>query len=301
MTRLAEGLLLVDKPEGPTSHDIVDRVRRITRQSRIGHAGTLDPMASGLLPLVLGRATRLVRFLPNAPKLYEGRIRLGIATDTDDVTGAVVSRHDGPLPAPDDVRRAALGLVGRLSQVPPDVSARRVGGKRLYRLARSGRCVTAPPADVEIFRLELTPGPSPDDWSLTASVSAGTYIRAIARDLGAALGCGAALASLRRLAIGPLSVEGALRLDGRETSEGLADAVVPLEAMPLVPPPVTLPDHAACARFAAGLPVPFPANPPAEGVVRVLSPAPTTLLGIGEAVSGLVHPRVVLVPADRHR
>jgi len=297
LTRLPEGLLLVDKPEGPTSHDVVDLVRRITRQSRIGHAGTLDPMASGLLPLVLGRATRLVRFLPHSPKLYLGRIRLGVTTATDDVTGSVVSRHEGPLPSPEEVREAASRLVGRIAQVPPAVSARRVEGKRLYQLARSGRKVEAPPADVEVFRLELTPGPSPEDWTVAAEVSAGTYIRAIARDLGAALGCGAALAALRRLAIGPMAVENAVGVDGREAADAIAAAIVPLEAMPLEPPAVTLPDGGACARFSSGLPVPLPGGSPASGMVRVLSPAPT-LLGMGEAIAGLVHPRVVLSPAS---
>ncbi len=295
--RLPEGLLLVDKPEGPTSHDVVDIVRRITRQSRIGHAGTLDPMASGLLPLVLGRATRLVRFLPHSPKLYAGRIRLGVTTATDDVTGSVVSRHEGPLPSPEEVREAARHLVGRIAQVPPAVSARRVEGKRLYRLARSGRKVEAPPAHVEIFRLELTPGPSPEDWAVEAEVSAGTYIRAIARDLGAALGCGAALAALRRLAIGPMAVEDAAAVDGLEATGALAAAIVPLEAMPLEPPAVTLPDGGSCARFSSGLAVPLPGGSPASGTVRVLSPAPA-LLGMGEVIAGTVHPRVVLASSS---
>ena len=288
-----EGLLLVDKPTGPTSHDIVALARRITGQRRIGHAGTLDPMASGLLPLVLGRATRLVRFLPRSPKLYEGKILLGVTTETDDMTGAVLARHGGELPSPSAVREAAGRLVGRIAQVPHAVSARRVGGERLYRLARSGRAVAAPPATIEVFRLEFAPGPTADEWTLVAEVSSGTYVRALARDLGASLGCGAALAGLRRLAIGPMTLEGAVRLDDAMAAASLLDAIVPLEAMPLEPPPVELPDEAACSRFGAGLPVPLPAGSPPAGMVRALSPA-SGLLGIGEAGGGLLHPRVVL-------
>jgi tRNA pseudouridine55 synthase len=293
--RLPEGLLLVDKPEGPTSHDVVDRVRRMTGQRRIGHSGTLDPMASGLLPLVLGRATRLVRFLPHSPKIYEGRIRLGITTDTDDVTGAVLSRHAGSLPSTAAVRDAASRLVGRVSQVPPAVSARRVGGKRLYRLARSGRKAEARAADVEVFRLDVAPGEDAEDWSLYAEVSAGTYVRAIARDLGAALGCGAALAALRRVAIGPMSLSNALKIGHEAQEAAFAAAVIPLEEMPLDPPGATLPDAVACARFCAGLPVPLPEGAPSSGMIRAFSPA-LSLLGVGEARGGLIHPRVVIAP-----
>jgi tRNA pseudouridine55 synthase len=288
-----EGLLLVDKPQGPTSHDIVALVRRLVGQRRIGHAGTLDPMASGLLPLVLGRATRLVRFLPHSPKVYEGRIRLGVTTDTDDVTGTVLARHDGPLPSRDAVREAATRLVGRIAQVPPAISARRIEGERLYRLTRSGRKVAAAPADVEVYRLDLAPGASADEWSLLAEVSVGTYVRAIARDLGDLLGCGAVLAALRRIAIGPMAVSDALRPDGNGAAESLARAVVPLEAMPLAPPPVVLPAEADRDRFGAGLPVSLPDGSPPSGMLRVLSPAPA-LLGIGESRGGLLHPRVVL-------
>jgi tRNA pseudouridine55 synthase len=293
VSRPPEGLLLVDKPSGPTSHDVVAVVRRLLGQQRVGHGGTLDPLATGLLPLVLGRATRLVRFLPHSPKTYEGRIRLGVTTDTDDVTGKILARHDGPLPSEAAVREAAARLVGRIAQVPPAVSARRVEGRRLYRLARSGQSVVAAPASVDVYRLDLEPGGRADEWTLTAEVSGGTYIRAIARDLGAHLGCGAALAALRRVAIGPMAVSSALGPDECRAAESLARAVVPLEAMPLTPPPIVLPDAADRDRFAAGLPVPVPAGSPPQGLARVLSPAPA-LLGIGEVLGGRLHPRVVL-------
>ena len=125
-----DGLLLVNKPPGPTSHDVVGRIRRCLGQKRVGHAGTLDPMASGLLPLMLGRATRLLRFLPHSPKCYRGTIRLGRTTDTDDVTGRVVAEHPGALPEATAVAESARSLLGRSMQVPPAYSARRVRGKR---------------------------------------------------------------------------------------------------------------------------------------------------------------------------
>ena len=142
-----EGLLLVDKSAGLTSHDVVSRVRRGCQLRRVGHAGTLDPMATGLLPLVLGRATRLVRFLPHSPKEYTGSLRLGVTTNTDDRTGRVLTRHRGPLPEADRVVAAARVLEGTHAQVPPDVSARHIGGRRMYELAREGAKIEAPAAN----------------------------------------------------------------------------------------------------------------------------------------------------------
>ncbi len=169
------GLLLLDKPEGPTSHDIVYRVRRATGQRRIGHGGTLDPMATGLLPLVLGRATRLVQYLPHSPKVYRGNIRLGLTTTTDDITGETLTSTDGPLPGPDAVIDAAGALTGRLDQRAPSVSAKQVGGRRLYRLAREGKTVEAPTSVVEVERFELAPTDRPEIYAFEAEVSAGTY------------------------------------------------------------------------------------------------------------------------------
>ena len=155
MSDLPVGLLLVDKPEGPTSHDIVAWVRRASGQRRVGHAGTLDPMASGLLPLVLGAATRLVRFLPSEPKVYRGRFELGWTSHTDDVTGRPLARHDGPLPDADAVIRASGELEGERPQIPPSVSARKVGGVRMYRLARRGVAVEAPASTVVVAGFEI--------------------------------------------------------------------------------------------------------------------------------------------------
>jgi tRNA pseudouridine55 synthase len=290
-----EGLLLIDKPEGPTSHQVVATVRVLTAQRRIGHAGTLDPMASGLLPLVLGRATRLVRFLPHAPKVYEGRFRWGVTTTSDDTTGTVLSRHDGPAPEPAEVLREARQFQGRFAQTPPAVSARKVGGQRMYRLARLGRSVVAPPREVEVSRLDLEPTEDPLEWAFVAEVSAGTYIRAIARDLGRALGTGGALAALRRTAIGPLSVSGAVTPTRGGDPAIVVAAVIPTDLMPLVPPAVRLGGAAAAGRFVSGSEVELTEVSPGDGPCRVLGGA-GTLLGIGEICGRRVRPKVVLAP-----
>lgn len=293
-----DGLLLVDKPRGPTSHDVVTRVKRGGALSRVGHSGTLDPAATGLLPLVVGRATRLVRFLPDGPKTYRGRIRVGQTTTTDDEEGDVLVRHAAPLPGPHEVALAARGLVGRLRQVPPAFSARHLDGRRLYELARAGRPVEAPAHEVEVSRFELSPTEDVELYDFVAVVSAGTYIRALARDLGLVLACGATLHSLVRLAIGPLRLEDAHALPAPGPDRSWVEAaLVPLEAMPLLPPPVRLPCEADVQRFRCGREVVLEAAADPGGFVRVLG---TTgeLLGVGETGDPpeRLRPRVVLPP-----
>jgi len=294
-----EGLLLVDKPSGPTSHDIVASVRKATGQRRVGHGGTLDPMASGLLPLVLGRATRLVRFLPHSPKEYVGLLRLGLSTRTDDTTGEVLERHAGPLPSAQEVLRAARKLRGRLLQEPPAVSARKVDGERLYRLARRGLDVRAEPAEIEVLSFDLEPGEGPESYSFTARVSAGTYIRSLARDLGRMLGCGGALAALRRTAVGPMAPDPRLALepDGPPGPEALRAALIAIERMPLTPPGVRLEAEDDARRFLHGGAVPTPAGSPEEGAAAVFSPV-GALLGIAEIETRKLVPKVVLPPLE---
>jgi tRNA pseudouridine55 synthase len=292
MSEPPEGLLLIDNPEGPTSHDVVAAIRKRTGQRRVGHAGTLDPMASGLLPLVLGRATRLVRFLPHEPKLYEGRLRLGLTTDTDDITGEVLTRHEGPLPASKTVAAAAAALVGRIRQVTPAVSARKVGGQRMYRLARKKIAVTAPAHEVEVTKLEIGRASRNDEWDLVAEVSAGTYVRALARDLGAAVGTGGTLVALRRLRVGPFGVDDAIPLPAADAPVAdLAEGLIALDDVPLVPPTVDLPDPGDARRFCSGSPVTTEAG--IIGAVRVAGPG-GRLLGIGETEGGTLKPRVVV-------
>lgn len=290
-----DGLLLLDKPSGPTSHDMVDLLRRATGESRIGHAGTLDPAASGLLPVAFGRATRLLRFLPASPKVYRGGLKLGVTTDTDDLTGKTTSHHSGPLPSPAEVAAAARALEGRQLQRPPAYSARKIGGERMYRLARRGIVVTGEGREVEISRFRLVAVTS-DEYSFDVAVSGGTYVRALARDLGAALGCGAALGALRRTAIGPMEVASAVTLPAEPESipEAVRRALSPPERMPLVPPAVVLGEAEDGVRFVAGRTVPAAADGGPDGAVRVFD-TEGTLLGIGELREGRLCPRVVVV------
>ena len=289
MSAPPEGLLLIDKPSGPTSHDIVASVRRSTGQRRVGHTGTLDPPASGLLVLALGRATRLIRFLPDAPKLYEGKLALGLTTDTDDLAGAVVERATGPLPEFEAVRAAAAGLVGKQLQIPPAVSARKVGGERLYRLARRGQTVEAPATEIEVFRFELRPGTTEGRIPFRASVSKGTYIRSLARDLGKRLGCGGALAELRRTAIGPFELASASPPPTRETDSSLSP--IELDRVPLAMPTRRI-EASEIARFAHGGVLPAPGC--VDGWVRVAD-SDDRILGVGQIVGDSLTPRVVLV------
>ncbi|MGE5143569.1 MAG: tRNA pseudouridine(55) synthase TruB, partial [Acidobacteriota bacterium] len=216
-------MLLVAKPAGPTSHDMVDIVRRALGTRRVGHTGTLDPFAEGLLVMVVGRATRLAAFATGWTKSYEGRMRLGVTTDTDDATGQVQEERAVALD------RAALEQTldrfrGTVRQRPPVYSAVKVAGERAYRRARRGEVVEPAERDVEIRALAVTAF-APPDVQFRATVSGGTYLRSLARDIGAALGCGAHLVTLRRTVVGPFQLE---------------DAVTPAAASPadLLPPGV---------------------------------------------------------------
>ncbi len=196
------GFLVVDKPAGWTSHDAVDAARRWLGTRRVGHLGTLDPLATGVLPLAVRAATKLVPFLEAGDKTYVGTIRLGVETDTLDAEGRVLRRRDGPFPDEAALRRALRAFEGEISQVPPMFSAVKRDGVPLHRLAREGREVERAPKRVRIDRLELT-SYAPPDLGIEVDCSAGTYVRALAADLGARLGCGAHLLSLRRTRSGP--------------------------------------------------------------------------------------------------
>lgn len=245
---MKDGLLLIDKDPGFTSHDAVQRARRILKQKRVGHCGTLDPDATGLLLLTLGTATRLTRFLIRAPKVYEGVIRFGITTDTYDASGQVTAESPAEavaalsLPA---VEAAMRRFEGDIEQQPPPYSAKKVKGVKYYELARRGEEVPNDPKDVTVFEFapsgEITEG----RLAFRLSCSSGTYARGLAHDLGVALGVGAHLAELRRIRIGSFSVESALRLPALEEAvaqaenkteplpEGLSGAWVPFDQIPL--------------------------------------------------------------------
>lgn len=211
---VVSGILLMDKPAGVTSFEVVRRVRRALKVKKVGHLGTLDPFATGLLPLCLGEATKLVPFLMPQPKTYRAELYLGVETNTQDLTGEVVARS-ATLPLPEEIYQAAAGFVGELAQIPPMYSALHYQGERLYRLARQGREVDLPPRRVHVYHLGVDQIDLPV-VTLTVTCSQGTYIRALARDLGAALRCGAHLTNLRRLQVGSWRVDGALPLTALE-------------------------------------------------------------------------------------
>jgi len=207
---MTSGILLIDKPEGVTSFEVVRRARKALGMRKIGHLGTLDPMATGLLPLCLLEATKLVPYLMPEPKVYRARVRLGVATDTQDATGTVVARCE-TLPAPAQIYLAAAAFVGEVTQIPPMYSALHCEGERAYRRARRGETVDLAPRTVTVYELRLDEVALPS-FTLTVKCSQGTYVRTLAKDLGDALRCGAHLTALRRLAVGALRVEGALSL-----------------------------------------------------------------------------------------
>jgi len=197
-----DGCLVVDKPPGWTSHDVVARARRLLGTKRVGHAGTLDPDATGVLVLGIGRATRLLRFATALRKTYIGEVVLGVATSTLDASGEVTARADMNEVTIDDVRLAALSLTGRLEQVPPMVSAVKVGGRRLHELAREGVEVDRLARPVEVFRYDVFDTGEPLLYRVLVECSSGTYVRVLAADLGERLGGVAHLRTLRRVAVG---------------------------------------------------------------------------------------------------
>lgn len=217
------GVIVIDKPAGMTSHDVVSRVRRIVGSRRVGHAGTLDPMATGVLVLGVERATRLLNFLPLDGKAYQARIRLGAATDTDDAEGAVVAGSDaGRLPAA-DIDAAMLVFTGDIFQVPSSVSALKIAGERAHALVRAGATVVLQSRPVTVSRFARTSDPQASgrylDFDVEVQCSAGTYVRALARDLGDALGVGGHLLRLRRTSVGPFTLAAAIDLDELATRD----------------------------------------------------------------------------------
>ncbi len=219
------GLLLVDKEPDITSAGVVRRVRGVAGGVRVGHAGSLDPFATGLLPLCLGPATRLIRFVADGAKRYRATVRFGQATDTDDRTGRPVG-EPGRTPAREEVLEALPGFVGVIEQTPPRFSAKRIAGRRAYRLARAGREVQLAPVRVRVLSLELLEYKD-GEAGIACEVGPGTYVRALARDLGERLGTGAHLAELRRLSVGRHRVEAASCLGTLRTGADLERALLP--------------------------------------------------------------------------
>lgn len=210
------GLLILDKPGGMTSHDVVARVRRATGETSIGHLGTLDPMATGVLPLLLGKYTRLAQFFGSSEKAYTGTIRFGFATDTYDAEGKAISAPQTVFLTLDEVRAAAARFHGEMEQMPPPFSAKKIDGKAAHKIARAGETPKLKPAQVTIHEFIINAAET-DTADFSIRVSAGGYVRSVAHEMGQALGCGAHLASLRRTAAGPFTLPQALPLDEVES------------------------------------------------------------------------------------
>jgi tRNA pseudouridine55 synthase len=282
-----EGVLLVDKPEGPTSHDVVAVARRLLGVRRIGHAGTLDPLATGLLVLMVGRATRLATFLSGVDKTYRGVVRLGVATDTYDRDGAPLGPRSEVKVDREQVLAALAGFRGTIVQVPPVYSAKKIHGTPMYRLARRHRPVSPSPITVTFHTITLV-NFAGEEVEIEAQVSAGTYLRSLAHELGQVLGCGAHLQSLRRTAAGPFRVEDALDPAALEAlGPRVGERVLPLEDIPLGLPTLQLTaagTHAIRHGRPCGLgEVTAPREPLAPGRCRLKGPE-GSLVGIGEVL-----------------
>jgi tRNA pseudouridine55 synthase len=303
-----DGLLVIDKPTGPTSHDVVARMRRVLGERRIGHTGTLDPAASGVLPLVLGRATRLARFLSAGDKRYEAVVRFGVATDTYDAEGTPVgTARSGVTPARPAIETALETFRGTFVQQPPPYSAKKIAGRRSYDIARTAHSSNAPPVlpapvSVTVRRLEIT-RIEDDDVTLDVECSAGFYVRSLAHDLGRLAGVGAHLAALRRTRSAGLTLDDSIPLEFAERSRDDAlGAVVSIDSMLPGLQAVTLTDEGVLravhgrdighSEVAAGSPTP---SGQAVAAVRLIDEL-GRLVAIAEPteVPGVLHPAVVL-------
>ncbi len=291
------GVVNLDKPVGPTSHDMVGLMRRLTGTRRIGHAGTLDPLASGVLPILVGAATRFSEELTGGRKRYDAVIRLGQTSATDDGEGPI-SVVDGPMPSHAAVADALAGFVGTFDQRPPAFSARKLGGRTAHRAARAGEPIELPPRTVTVDAIDLLAVSAGDGWldvRIDLRCAAGTYVRSIARDLGERLGCGGHLHALRRTEAAGLRAEDGLtperleELAGRDRLDEAFQSVG--ELLPL--PAVSLGGDAAW-RFAHGSAQAFADGSP--GRVKVLDEA-GKLLGVGSLAAGELRPEKV-IPTD---
>ena len=305
---MIDGILNLNKPRGPTSHDIVNRVRALTGIRRVGHAGTLDPLATGVLLICIGRATRVAEYLMAGRKVYRACVQLGVTTDTYDAEGQVVSEVKGvPQVDRDRIESVLADFRGTISQVPPMYSAIKHKGTPLHRLARQGIEVRREPRQVEIFRLELTTW-KPPDFTLEVECSSGTYVRSLADDLGQALACGAHLTGLTRLASGEFRQEASVSLE--ELSQAASedrwpDLLHPIDAALTHFPSLRL-DARAAQKICSGQAVDLVQSPPLEGkeksvwMARAYGPDNTFLALVKyDGDSGVWRPHKVFYTLER--
>lgn len=298
--KLKAGFLLVDKPQGWTSHDAVAKVRSLLRKKKVGHAGTLDPMATGLVVIGFGRATRLLRFVQAAPKEYIAKAVLGVATDSLDADGAILERNTMTVTRA-EVETVMSRFVGTISQVPPMVSARKIGGRKLYELAREGIEVEREAREVKVHALELidfAPLPYPE-VTFRAVCSTGTYVRVLADDMAIALGGRAHLSALRRVRNGSLHVNDAVGIEQLEqaVTDGREDeiALSPRHGLPDLVEVIVGDDLAAGVSSGLAFPVAALASErPQQGPLRVVD-GEGTLLAVYRVDQGKAMPEVVLV------
>ncbi len=294
------GLLVVDKPEGMTSHDVVEIVRRAAGERSIGHLGTLDPMATGVLPLLLGKYTRLAQFFGTADKAYQGTIRFGFATDTFDAEGTAVGEPRALQRTLQELRVLAARFHGEMEQMPPVFSAKKIGGVAAHKLARAGKPVEMKRARIVIHRFELLSLEGATAMEMEArfemQVSAGGYVRSVAQELGELAGCGAHLSSLRRTQAGAFTLAQAVGLDELKTLAGTPEEIERRMPHPrtLLPemPAVTV-DEQMAGRLRNGMQVNLPEYS-AAALVKVFT-GPAEMLGIAKRIAGtLMQPVVVL-------
>ena len=289
------GVLVVDKPAGITSHDVVSRARHLFRERSIGHLGTLDPMATGLLPLVLGRMTRLAQFYSAVDKEYEGEIRLGFATATYDAEGEPTRQPQPVNVSLGEIEAAAARFCGEIEQVPPPFSAKKIAGVPAYKLARKQREVKLEPVQVRVY--EFAVGPLVGDrLHFRTRVSSGTYVRSMAHDLGNVLGTGAHLTSLRRTAVGEFSLADAHTLDelqARAQQGTLPEALIhPRRLLPGMPSVTATEENAAMIRHGRAVNLPELSRAP---LVKVFE-GQAELIAIASRIAGtLFQPKVVLI------
>lgn len=288
------GLLVLDKPSGMTSHDVVAIVRRATGEKSIGHLGTLDPMATGVLPLLLGRYTRLAQFFGQSDKFYEGRIRFGFATDTFDAEGDASSPAQPLTHSLQELKQLAARFHGEIDQVPPVYSAKKINGVPAHKLARSGADVPVKAARITIYDLQLL-ALEDDEATFTMKVSAGGYVRSVAHELGQSAGSGAHLSALRRTQAGPFTLEQAITVDELKSLPTAAaiEARLPHPRTLLPEMPSVTVDEQTAGRIRNGMQVNLPEFSQAT-LIKIFE-TPTDLLAIARRVAGtLMQPVVVM-------
>ena len=237
------GILILNKPQGITSHDAVYKIRRAYGTKRVGHTGTLDPLAEGVLVMLIGRAAKAAEYLSSDRKAYVATLRLGLTTDTEDITGEVLTRREN-IPEREAVCSAVASFKGDIMQIPPMYSALKVGGKKLCDLAREGKVIAREPRPVTIYSIEATATDRAEEYTLSVECSSGTYIRTLCADIGAALGCGGVMATLKRTSAGGFSIDRAVTLEqlSEMTEEEKLSLLIPTEELFSQLPSVVLPE-----------------------------------------------------------